>query len=494
MRSAGLVTSRAALSDALRYFEDAFLVGTVKRFSRALADSARSPVKVYAIDPGLAYANSSAPSEDVGQRLEDVVYLELRRRHAQRRTGAIASLKTVKSGFEVDFIVGDALSQKGSALYQVSVDASAPKTYDRETRALREAIGRARGRRGVSADPRRGGAGRAGGRGSHSRDARVEVVFAARPGQMIRPAGRWVWKDRVHGVSAGMPEGAGGIPRRRRCSRACRSAWTRATASASSGATATASPRCSTLLAGMLEPDEGRVLRNGATRAVGVLGQADALSDDDTVGRAIVGDMPEYEWAGDARASATFIAGSGGGHPLGRPRGHAFGRPAPSRGPGTAADRRLGRAGAGRADEPSGRARHHVARGPSEEPLEAGRRARSWWSRTTAGFWTRCARACGRSTTEPWSPSKAASPPTSCSGWSATGWRRWPSRSARTPLRRELAVGSRARGAGPSDQAEVPREGRPGAHRRRAAACATSWSSSAWPWRASASRWWIWNT
>ena len=141
MRSAGLVTSRAALSDALRYFEDAFLVGTVKRFSRALADSARSPVKVYAIDPGLAYANSSAPSEDVGQRLEDVVYLELRRRHAQRRTGAIASLKTVKSGFEVDFIVGDALSQKGSALYQVSVDASAPKTYDRETRALREAMG-----------------------------------------------------------------------------------------------------------------------------------------------------------------------------------------------------------------------------------------------------------------------------------------------------------------------------------------------------------------
>ena len=141
MRSAGLVTSRAALSDALRYFEDAFLGGTVKRFSRALADSARSPVKVYAIDPGLAYANSSAPSEDVGQRLEDVVYLELRRRHAQRRTGAIASLKTVKSGFEVDFIVGDALSQKGSALYQVSVDASAPKTYDRETRALREAMG-----------------------------------------------------------------------------------------------------------------------------------------------------------------------------------------------------------------------------------------------------------------------------------------------------------------------------------------------------------------
>ena len=54
------------------------------------------------------------------------------------------------------------------------------------------------------------------------------------------------------------------------------------------------------MMAGMLEPDEGRVLRNGAVR-VGVLGQFDKLNDDDTVERAVVGDIPEYEWAGDAR-------------------------------------------------------------------------------------------------------------------------------------------------------------------------------------------------
>lgn len=54
------------------------------------------------------------------------------------------------------------------------------------------------------------------------------------------------------------------------------------------------------VLAGTLEPDEGRVLRNGAVR-VGVLGQTDQLSDSDTVERAVVGDIPEYEWAGDAR-------------------------------------------------------------------------------------------------------------------------------------------------------------------------------------------------
>ena len=54
------------------------------------------------------------------------------------------------------------------------------------------------------------------------------------------------------------------------------------------------------LLAGIIEPDEGRVIRTRGVR-VGVLGQTDALSDDDTVEHAVVGDMEEYEWAGNAR-------------------------------------------------------------------------------------------------------------------------------------------------------------------------------------------------
>ena len=54
------------------------------------------------------------------------------------------------------------------------------------------------------------------------------------------------------------------------------------------------------LLAGIIEPDEGRIIRTRGVR-VGVLGQADVLSDGDTVEHAVVGDTPEYEWAGDAR-------------------------------------------------------------------------------------------------------------------------------------------------------------------------------------------------
>ena len=54
------------------------------------------------------------------------------------------------------------------------------------------------------------------------------------------------------------------------------------------------------VLAGALEPDDGRVThRRGLT--VGLLGQRDALDDADTVHHAVVGDAPEYEWAASAR-------------------------------------------------------------------------------------------------------------------------------------------------------------------------------------------------
>ncbi|MCT1477928.1 ABC-F family ATP-binding cassette domain-containing protein [Microbacterium sp. p3-SID336] len=54
------------------------------------------------------------------------------------------------------------------------------------------------------------------------------------------------------------------------------------------------------MLAGTKEPDSGRVTVRGGTR-IGVLSQADTLADDLTVGAAVVGDLPEHEWAGDAR-------------------------------------------------------------------------------------------------------------------------------------------------------------------------------------------------
>lgn len=54
------------------------------------------------------------------------------------------------------------------------------------------------------------------------------------------------------------------------------------------------------MLAGRRDPDSGRVtVRGGVT--IGVLEQSEVLPDDLTVGRAVVGDGPEHEWARDAK-------------------------------------------------------------------------------------------------------------------------------------------------------------------------------------------------
>ncbi|WP_237197472.1 ABC-F family ATP-binding cassette domain-containing protein [Rothia nasimurium] len=54
------------------------------------------------------------------------------------------------------------------------------------------------------------------------------------------------------------------------------------------------------LLGGRLTPDSGKVTVRSGTR-IGFLDQADVLDDSLTVGQAIVGDTPEYEWASDSK-------------------------------------------------------------------------------------------------------------------------------------------------------------------------------------------------
>ncbi len=61
------------------------------------------------------------------------------------------------------------------------------------------------------------------------------------------------------------------------------------------------------VLAGEADLDAGLVRRTRNLR-MGVLGQADVLCDDDTVERAVVGDMPSYVWAGDARIREIIAA------------------------------------------------------------------------------------------------------------------------------------------------------------------------------------------
>lgn len=144
LRSAGLTTGRGYLAELISYLEDAYLLFRVRERSRSLSEGSTARPKVYAVDPGLSLANSRAGACDRGQRLEDAVYLELRRRNPMLRDGGIASLRTRDHGYEVDFAVGDVLDGSPQ-LIQVCESMDDAATADRETRALWEALGQTGG-------------------------------------------------------------------------------------------------------------------------------------------------------------------------------------------------------------------------------------------------------------------------------------------------------------------------------------------------------------
>ncbi|MDD5317833.1 MAG: ATP-binding protein [Candidatus ainarchaeum sp.] len=81
------------------YFEDAYLLFTVPKFDYSLKKQLVNPKKVYAIDNGLAQANSVSFSQDLGRMLENAVFLQLRRKYKSESVYYHAGEK------ECDFVV-----------------------------------------------------------------------------------------------------------------------------------------------------------------------------------------------------------------------------------------------------------------------------------------------------------------------------------------------------------------------------------------------------
>ncbi len=63
------------------YFEDSYLIFTIPMFDYSFRRQRVNPKKSYSIDVGLSRANSASFSEDNGRILENIVFLELRRRY-----------------------------------------------------------------------------------------------------------------------------------------------------------------------------------------------------------------------------------------------------------------------------------------------------------------------------------------------------------------------------------------------------------------------------
>jgi len=74
------IKSVQSVIDYVSYFENAYLIFTVPRFSYSFKQQQVNPKKVYSIDNGFSYANSASFSKDKGKMLENAVFLGLRRR------------------------------------------------------------------------------------------------------------------------------------------------------------------------------------------------------------------------------------------------------------------------------------------------------------------------------------------------------------------------------------------------------------------------------
>ncbi len=137
-KSRGASTSRETLSNLLDYYQEAYLLFSVRDLGRSISDNSKSSAKVYAVDPGMFAAFSRASANDEGQRLETAAFNKLRRTTPSIRSGSPARLRFEHEGrnHEVDFVAGDTLLGDVYSLVQVSVGIEDSKTRNRELTAL----------------------------------------------------------------------------------------------------------------------------------------------------------------------------------------------------------------------------------------------------------------------------------------------------------------------------------------------------------------------
>lgn len=141
LKSQGFRLGKDTVYEYFRYLEDAFLIFPVEIDSQSVRARMTHPRKCYLIDPGLARAFSYRAAGDLGWLLENVVYLELRRR-AYQVNYAVTPL-----GREIDFVA----RRRGhpDQLIQVCADLGNAKTRERELGALTEALRERPGARGT---------------------------------------------------------------------------------------------------------------------------------------------------------------------------------------------------------------------------------------------------------------------------------------------------------------------------------------------------------
>lgn len=126
LTSNGRKISVNTVESYLKAFLDSYIFYETKRFDIKGKQHLKTGGKYYASDIGLRFALLGSKPADMGHILENIVYLELRRRGYEVYIGKIKDA-------EVDFI---AINEKGTEYYQVAYSVIDEKTLARELASL----------------------------------------------------------------------------------------------------------------------------------------------------------------------------------------------------------------------------------------------------------------------------------------------------------------------------------------------------------------------
>ena len=126
------IKSNHTVNNYINFLKEAYLMLGIKKFSNKSRQRVRAE-KVYPIDVALMDSRQDAfAGENVGWRLETIVYIELLRRN--RSINRDVYYYKNDSGYEADFVV--CRDNVVEEIYQVSYDISKEKTLKREMRGL----------------------------------------------------------------------------------------------------------------------------------------------------------------------------------------------------------------------------------------------------------------------------------------------------------------------------------------------------------------------
>ncbi len=123
------IKSVQSVIDYISFFENAYLVFTLPRFSYSYRKQQVNPKKAYSIDNGFSYNNSASFSKDKGKMLENIVFIELRRR--------FKNIFYFQEKNECDFIIKE--KEKITHAIQVCFDFN-EETKEREINGLIAAL------------------------------------------------------------------------------------------------------------------------------------------------------------------------------------------------------------------------------------------------------------------------------------------------------------------------------------------------------------------